>query len=452
MARPRARSLFASLPLLVVLVGGALPLAAQPPEPPPVDAAGREAIIGKVIDSLEEVYVFPDVAAEMAERLRTRLADGAYDEIALLPAFCDALTEDLQSISHDKHLGVRWEPQAPGGNPQDPEGDGARQARFAERLRRDNYCFRELRQLEGDVGYLRLDCFAPAELGGATAVAAVGFLASSDALIIDLRQNGGGSPSMIQLLSSYFFAEPTHLNSFYIRKSDETQQFWTQAHVEGKRMTDVPIWVLTSGRTFSAAEEFTYNLKNLERATIVGETTGGGAHPVEGHRLEDYPVVVQVPFGRAVNPVTGTNWEGTGVAPDLERPADQALDVAHAEALAVLAEAAEDPERKANLEFIAETMKLRLAAADEAGGPSADELRAYVGTYGPRVVTFEGGALRYRRGDGPVLELEPVGGDLFLFAEETAFRLRFERDGEGRVVRIVGLYADGREEPHDREE
>jgi len=324
--------------------------------------------------------------------------------------------------------------------------------RFAERLRRDNYCFRELRELEGNVGYLQLDCFAPAELGGATAVAAMGFLASSDALIIDLRQNGGGSPSMIQLLSSYFFAEPTHLNSFYIRRTDETQQFWTQAHVEGERMTDVPIWVLTSGRTFSAAEEFTYNLKNLERATIVGETTGGGAHPVDGHRLDNYPVLVAVPFGRAVNPVTGTNWEGTGVAPDLERPADQALDVAHAEAVAVLAGAAEDPERKANLEFIAGTMKLRLAAADGQAGPSADELRAYVGTYGPRVITFEEGTLRYRRGDGPVLELEPVGDDLFLFAGETAFRLRFERAGDGRVVRIVGLYADGREEPHDRNE
>jgi len=449
MTRPRARSLLAALLLLAVVAGGALPLAAQPPEPPPVDAAGREAIIGEVISSLEEVYVFPDVASEMAAHLRERLADGSYDELDLLPAFCDALTEDLRSISHDKHLGVRWAPEEPTENPQD---DGARQVRFAERLRRDNYCFRELRELEGNVGYLQLDCFAPAELGGATAVAAMGFLASSDALIIDLRQNGGGSPSMIQLLSSYFFAEPTHLNSFYIRRTDETQQFWTQAHVEGERMTDVPIWVLTSGRTFSAAEEFTYNLKNLERATIVGETTGGGAHPVDGHRLDNYPVLVAVPFGRAVNPVTGTNWEGTGVAPDLERPADQALDVAHAEAVAVLAGAAEDPERKANLEFIAGTMKLRLAAADGQAGPSADELRAYVGTYGPRVITFEEGTLRYRRGDGPVLELEPVGYDLFLFAGETAFRLRFERAGDGRVVRIVGLYADGREEPHDRNE
>jgi len=149
-----------------------------------------------------------------------------------------------------------------------------------------------------------------------------------------LRYNGGGAPSMIQLISSYFFAERKHLNSFYVRASDSWEHFWTQEEVQGPKLVDVPIFILTSGRTFSAAEEFTYNLKNMERATIVGETTGGGAHPVNGRNFDfgTFTITMSVPYGRAVNPTTGTNWEGVGVVPDIAVPADQALDKALQEA------------------------------------------------------------------------------------------------------------------------
>ena len=147
-------------------------------------------------------------------------------------------------------------------------------------LRRENFYFERVERLDGNVGYLDFRQFVDARLAGATAVAAMNFLSNCDAIIIDLRQNGGGEPSMIQLLTSYFFDEPKHINSFYVRYSDSIEQFWTQAYVPGKKMPDVPLYVLTSSYTFSGAEEFTYNLKNLKRATIIGETTGGGAHPV----------------------------------------------------------------------------------------------------------------------------------------------------------------------------
>ena len=139
---------------------------------------------------------------------------------------------------------------------------------------------------------------------------------------------------MIQLLSSYFFEEPVHLNDFYTRQTDEWEQSWTQAHVEGPRMTDVPIFVLTSGRTFSAAEEFTYNLKQLERATIIGETTRGGAHPVMSRifQCEGLTIRITIPFSRAVNPITGTNWEGTGIEPHISVAAEDALERAIEEA------------------------------------------------------------------------------------------------------------------------
>ena len=154
------------------------------------------------------------------------------------------------------------------------------------------------------------------------------FLANCDALIVDLRENGGGSPEMIQLLSSYFFSgEPRHLNSFYYRLDEKTEQYWTLPYVPGANLAETDLYVLTSSCTFSGAEEFTYNLKNMKRATIIGEATGGGAHPVRLEILNDH-FVMRVPYARAVNPISKTNWEGTGIEPDVQVPAGRALDQA----------------------------------------------------------------------------------------------------------------------------
>lgn len=422
-------------------------LAAPPRVPPAVNAQDRAAIVDDVTAALNEVYVFPETARKMEEHVRRQLKAGAYDRLGTLDAFTQKLTEDLQSISHDLHLRVSWDPEAPAGEAGGPPPADA-QARFAAQLRRDNYCFRKIEHLAGNVGYLKLDCFAPADLGGGTAVAAMGFLAGSDALIFDLRDNGGGSPSMIQLLTSYLMpGEPTHLNNFYIRKGDKTQQFWTQAWVPGTRMPDVPVFVLTSSRTFSAAEEFTYNLKNLKRATIIGETTGGGAHPVDLHRVKGYPVAVSLPFGRAINPISGTNWEGTGIEPDVKIQAAEALTVAHTRALGALAEKVTDPQQKAAIEFAR-------GVVEDRGKPPASlspaELQAFAGAYGPRTISVENGALWYQRGKGRRLRLLPVGQDRFLVGDLDDFRLRFERDAGGTVVRLIGLYSDGTEEPSAR--
>jgi C-terminal processing protease CtpA/Prc len=159
---------------------------------------------------------------------------------------------------------------------------------------------------------------------GETAIAAMNFLAHVDAIIFDLRDNGGGDPAMIALISTYLFDQPTHLNDIWTRKTGATQQYWTLSVVPGKRLSAAPAFVLTSPRTFSGAEEFSYNLKNLKRATIVGETTGGGAHPVHGERIDDR-FMIGVPFARAINPITKSNWEGTGVEPDVKVPAADAL-------------------------------------------------------------------------------------------------------------------------------
>jgi len=435
-----------SLRLFVLAAVIVIPALAARPSPPTVNAQDRSAIIADIASALNETYVFPETAKKMEERMRQQLKSGAYDRLGTLDVFTEKLTEDLRSVSHDLHLGVGWDPEPPAGETGGPT-PAERQARFAAQSRRDNYCFRKVERLAGNVGYLKLDCFAPAELGGGAAVAAMGFLAGSDALIFDLRENGGGNPSMIQLITSYLVTgERTHLNSFYIRKGDKTEQYWTQSWVPGTRLPDVPVFVLTSSRTFSAAEEFTYNLKNLKRATLVGETTGGGAHPVDLYRVKGYPVSMRLPFGRAINPISGTNWEGTGVEPDVKVPAAEALDVAHSRALAAVAEKATDPEQKASLEFVRGALEDRRKPASL----SAAELQAFAGTYGPRTIRVEDGALWYQRGKGRKLRLLPVGQDRFLVGDLNDFRIRFERDAGGSVVRLVGLYLDGTEEPNAR--
>jgi hypothetical protein len=425
----------------------AIPVLAAPPAPPAITAQDRAAIIEDIAAALNQIYVFPETAKKMEEHVRSQLKSGAYDRLGTLTDFTQKLTEDLQSVSHDLHLNVGWDPGQPAGA-QGAATPEELQARFAAQLRRDNYCFRKIERLAGNVGYLKLDCFADAGLGGATAIAAMGFLAGSDALIFDLRDNGGGEPSMIQLLTSYLLAgEPTHLNSFYIRKGDRTEQFWTNAWVPGTRMAEVPVFVLTSGRTFSAAEGFTYNLKILKRATIVGETTGGGAHPVERHQVKGYPVAVRLPFGRAINPISGTNWEGTGVEPDVTAPVAEALEVAHARALGAVAEKTADPAQKAELEFVRGVLEDRRKPAIL----SAAELQAFAGTYGPRTISVEEGALWYQRGKGRRMRLQPVGQDRFLVGDLDEFRIRFERDANGKVVSLVSLYPGG-EEPNPRGE
>jgi hypothetical protein len=443
--RASDRHLIRTVATLGTLALVALAAGAAPPPEPTVTAKDRAAIVDSVVKGLTETYVFPEVAEKMATTLRQRLAAGAYEASATLPAFCQMLTQDLQSVSHDKHLRVMWTPRPPAADGQQPSAE-EEQARYLAELRRDNYCFQKVEHLPGNVGYLKLDCFAEAEHGGATAVAAMSFLAGSDALIFDLREKGGGEPSMIQLISSYLFEEPKHLNSFYIRKGDRTEQFWTQAFVQGPRLADVPVFVLTSAYTFSGAEEFTYNLKNMKRATIVGETTGGGAHPVQPYQVEGHDVTVSLPYGRAVNPISGTNWEGTGVSPDIATPAAAALDTAYVKALEAVAARATDDEAKQSLAWTREGLAARLqpfAVAETA-------LHSYAGTFGPRVITLEGGALKYQRQGRPKVTLVPMAQDLFVAPDLGYFRIRFERGPGGEVARLVGLYPDGRSDTSER--
>jgi C-terminal processing protease CtpA/Prc len=214
-------------------------------------------------------------------------------------------------------------PVRAGGPPSKPTPEDI--ARQRARLDAVNCGFQKAEVLDGNVGYLKFDFFADPDICGATASAAMNFLAGTRALVIDLRENGGGSPPMVALVASYLLPPHTHINDLWTRSTDSTEQFFTLDSVAGRHYgADKPVYVLTSHDTFSGGEEFTYDLKTQKRATIIGETTGGGAHPVRGRRIDDH-FMIGVPFARAINPITHTNWEGTGVEPDVKVPADQAL-------------------------------------------------------------------------------------------------------------------------------
>jgi len=213
--------------------------------------------------------------------------------------------------------------------PPDNEGGPAsnEEARFRKDLEQENCGWEKMEILPGNIGYVKFNIFAPPDLCGPTVVAAMNFLAHVDAVIFDLRDNGGGDPRMVDMVVSYLFDKPTHINDLYYRKGDRTTQYWTLPYLPGTRLANQPVFVLTSSRTFSGGEEFCYDLKSLKRATLVGETTGGGAHPVSAHRIDDH-FMIGVPEGRPINPITHQDWEGTGVTPDVSVKPDDALTTA----------------------------------------------------------------------------------------------------------------------------
>jgi hypothetical protein len=339
------------------------PLLGQPPaiQDRTIDADERKAVIQGVLEKVEANYVFPDVGKKMGVAIRERQAKKEYDSITSGKQFAETLTKHLREVSKDKHLGVRlFADPLPKDFDRGPSDEQARRLRESAAAR--NYGFKKVERLGSGVGLLELEGFMPTEELGETAGAAMTFLSNCDAVIIDLRKNGGGVPATVVFLCSYFFDEPTHLNDIYTRTTDSTRQYWSHPVVPGKKLIGKDVYVLTSSRTFSGAEEFAYNLQSQKRAMIIGETTGGGAHPTRGFRVTDH-FGVGVPFARSINPITKTNWEGTGVKPDMAVTADQALLTAQMLALNKMADkSSADPEKNARIKRELETVRKELEA------------------------------------------------------------------------------------------
>ncbi|MGF1925823.1 MAG: S41 family peptidase [Bacteroidia bacterium] len=303
--------------ILLMLVVNSQALVAQDKKNE-MQAKEKSAVVTSIKTHLEESYIDVDLAKKMIIELDKN--SNKYDKITNPDEFSKILTEDLQRVSKDLHLKVRFEPIriSQENRVVSEEIKIEAEKKTAMQMAEINYGFTEAKILEGNIGYLNLRMFADIKYAEETATATMNFLSNTNAMIIDLRTNGGGVPNMMQLLSSYFFDEtPVLLSDFYERKTNSKTQLYSFAKVAGKRSTNKPIYILTSKQTFSAAEAFAYTLKHLGKATIVGEITQGGANRTKRINLNDQ-FTISVPYIQAIHPVTKTNWEGKGVHPDIK--------------------------------------------------------------------------------------------------------------------------------------
>ena len=319
----------------------------------PVSDTTRSEVIEALGSALEENYVFPDVAESLSGELESRLQSGAYASQTAPADFAQMLTDEMRAIGKDGHFRVRYDPDfvaEPAGEEAPPTADEV--AHMRELTGRYAYGLRRIERLPGNVGYLDIRGFLPTHYVAPAYEGAMKLLEGSDAIIIDLRSNGGGDPESVTQLMSHFFPVGTELlvNSIYNRPEDRTREYWIDQAVDTR--FSGPVYVLTSDYTFSGGEEFAYDMQTHERGELVGETTGGGANPGGMVPLAE-GFIAFIPTGRAINPVTGTNWEGTGVAPDVAVPAEQALTTALAMALDTLSSQAENEDNKQGLADLA---------------------------------------------------------------------------------------------------
>ena len=318
---------------------------AQPPAPK-LSANDRREILQTLQAKLTANYVFPDTAARINQALPAKA--GTYDKSTDAVAFGNMLSNDLRGLGNDKHFRVFYDPDFH----ERATADAVPRAEEMEHQRTETaqlaYGIEKVDRLPGNVAYVELRGFGPTELVADAYASTMKLVAGSDALILDLRRNGGGSPTSVSLWLSHFFApgDERHLNDIYTRNTGETQQFWTSTGV-GERYTG-PVYVLVSPRTFSGGEECAYDFQTQKRATLIGETTGGGANAGDRFAL-GHGMVVNIPTARAINPVTHANWEHVGVKPDIAVPAADAQKTAYVTILRNQLAKASDPDEKQEL-------------------------------------------------------------------------------------------------------
>lgn len=405
--------------LLVALQGVS---AAAQAVPAALTPAIRSTVLDGVIAGIESTYVDVEAAPAIVKALRAKQESRAYDATSNPAQFAEVVTRDLRSVNGDLHLGLRYskDPASSPGRAASPFGDP----------RLLNFGMGRAEILEGNVGYLEITGFTGGDYRDAV-VDALRFLSRTDALLIDVRRNGGGASDMSHFIFSHFFGDtPVPTIDVRTRNNPEPTRRMSLGEVPGPRRPDVPLFLLISQGTGSAAEEFSFVLKNRGRATLVGRRTAGAGR-----------MVAQIPIGhgftasisvtRVSDPETGREWEQVGVEPDLAVDPEQALTAGHLAALkAVAAGAAADTNRKRILERLIETHEARMRATPD----NSARLARFVGTYDGRIVSVRGGELRYARRSGGMSEaLVSLGGDTFALGSQ---RLRFAETAGVVTLRV----------------
>ncbi|RKH63552.1 S41 family peptidase [Corallococcus llansteffanensis] len=386
----------------------------------------RVTALRAISTEFEKRYVFPELRPKIIERLNQLQKAGRYDVDDPL-VFAERLTGDLRSVSNDRHLSLRVDPAAYAAALAAPDSDAGEEAYFRRQAIRDHHGLAEMRILPGNIRYLKITGFQWTNDASGTAYDdAMRFLKDGDAIIIDLRNNGGGSHGAVRYLVSHFL-DPDTLELTFLQGSETPSQSRSLEHLPAGRLKGKPLYVLIDGQTASAAEAFAYDVQQFKLGVLVGARTVGAANnntllPIAPH------FILSVSYGRPVHAVSKTNWEGAGVAPDVETPSAQALDAAQMHALRKLSQTpGATPEQLGDYRWanIAVEARMHPVSLDPAMlAPLAGRyLRSGAGA-APVKVTHRDGALWFAFPDLPVARLSPLTKDVFAVEGYEVLRVR----------------------------
>jgi hypothetical protein len=397
--------------LFVILLSMMSPAVAQQATSPSNKPVSVKVLVDSLDKALYRTYIFPEKSKLMSDYIKSQLKKGIYKNIKDPQQLADKIASDLQFVHKDGHLRMHYDPEFSAKMTEQSKQAGPPDETAAiKRTKEENFSFRKVEILDGNIGYVQFQGFSGfIEEAKPTLSAAFRFVANTNAIIIDLRKNGGGSPWMVKQIASYFYQERTRLNDIYERRGDKTMEFWAEPELADTMKLSMPVYILTSKNTFSAAEDFTYAMQVNKRAVIVGETTGGGAHPT-GPVDIGQGFIMDIPFARSINHITKTDWEGTGVVPDVAVSAEQALLKAQSLALDVQLTEAKTEETKRQIRWSINALK----AHDYDQTVDATSFPSYIGEYGKFNIVLKENQLYLNDFLGRTFRLRPIGGALFL--------------------------------------
>jgi len=408
----------------------------------------KKQIIDTALALLKANYIFPEKLTVMEERIYKKFSTGEYSKFTVMEDFIKHINADLENFTNDRHVNLFHDPVRVKQIVAEAKGDNNKPGyapEFLQRAKFENYMIRKVERLDGNIGYLKFNIFVDTFLSKKTLVAAMGFIANSSALIIDLRQNGGGDSHTCSFLLGYFLPDSTLISQRRSRSNNSLSKGYIN-HVSSlqKFSQDVPVYILVSKRTSSAAEAFAYTLQASRRAVIIGDTTKGEANPGYLYALNK-EMYIMIPAFESINPITKTNWQAKGVIPDIKISADKALIMAQSKLYEKLATTSSNEDLKNMYSWMA----IGLLAEVQPINIKDSELKSFAGDYSDdRHISFSNGSLFYYKGDNEKnkKKLIPLGSDLFGVEAVPFFSLRFIKSEKGQITSLEGMYDDGKKE------
>ena len=387
--------------------------------------------------SLNNNYVFPEKAKNISRYLKAQLERNSYTPYLNNPQkLAEQIENDINQIHHDPHLHIQYDPGFVAQEYAKPSEEEINQSK--KYWKEQNYSFPKVEILSGNIGYLPFNGFVDdIESAKPTIYSALKFLANTGAIIIDLRENQGGSPKMVSQIESYFFKEKTHMNDLINRSAKDTTVFYADPKKADSLNLTMPVYILTSHKTFSAAEDFSYGMQKAKRATIVGDITGGGAHPQMPFSISQ-GFVSSIPFARSYNPVTKTDWEGTGVIPDVKVDAGNAFLKAQELIFTEQLQAAKNEKEKHKSEYYLRS----LMTTKETENIPLNLLSQFTGPYPDVTIYLDKNKLFSKNNHNRnVSELKHIANNLFILEENA--QIEFLKDSTGRYSSIKIYLNDG---------